>query len=517
MKNLLKYSYLCTIVLLNSCTNKIVKTIEHDYNKNTSTYKNNSGSDINENKAVVKEGDKVTLIVNGYNPLAIDVAATKTKGSLNYQQNNSSTLLNFLSAGKGNDETADTSIKKGGGEEGEEALLKDPIEEKKEEATEIINKYTGFYNAIATLNNYIEGAKSFSKLDVTCLCEDLKIYSDNIKNLFITNIGEYTLTACEAQFCKDLIPGSAIKNERNAYFEKFNELLKQLDELKTKQKEISKREKKALDDKRNSAIEQETKGKKAPEITKIKDRLNKEYEQRLSKAEEKNDELIKIVEDLTKQLTDLKEDYLTTRSNNIDLAINKYQALGFIEFTKNLGSFRVDEEDNFSLTLNFSNSVTSKTSERSIDLDVIKPLKIDYSAGVFVAPKLYDESFDIVKKTDTTYTINTLDNGKASYGAIGYINFHPIFVCRGFSLGGSIGTGLMFNDASKIVFSPAFSIFLGRYQRVVISVGGAFAQVDRIHSIYPNNEFKDATYKPELKKEISSSFIYSLTWNLTRK
>jgi len=492
----------------------VVKTIEHDYNANNFTYKNNVGQSINENKAVVKEGDKINLTVNDYNPLSIDVSASKVKGSLYYQQNNSSALLNFLKV--------DNSSSEKPGEEAKSMVVNseskiDPIEQIKIGIMNTINHYKGFYNSIATLNNYLEAVKSFRKLDSNCLCDDLANYLKNIKELFISTSSTAIHGKCETSICKDLISGTIIIKEKETYFKKFNEFINQLEVLNATQKQNFIAQNEDIEKNRKIEIETETKGKKKSEIIKIKDKINKKYDAEKTKLIQKNDFLLNIIVDLTKELNDLKVDYLTTRSNNIDLAVNKYQSLGFIEFNRNLGSFRVEEEDNFTINLSFTNLVTSKTSERNVDLDVIKPLKIDYSGGVFVAPKLYDESFDIVKKTDTTYTINVLNKGKVSYGAIGYINFHPIFVCRGFSLGGSIGTGLMFNDASKIVFSPAFSIFLGRYQRVVLSIGGAFAQVDRVHSIYPNNEFKDANYKPELKSEISKSLIYSLSWNLNRK
>lgn len=535
MKTKIKFIVIPAIVGLFSCQNKYVTKIVHSYNNNTTKYYHDS-KEITSGNPVVKEGTNVSIEIIDYNPLSIDISVNQENGKLNYQENKFSPFLDFLSVPKLTSE-AEPSVKdslnnKYTFQNGDDEMLvsegdksdlwkfSDSIEEQKIVVDETIQTYKLFYNSIAGLNNLIEQAKYNTRLDGGCLCGDLQNSTSAIKKYFFDE-NYNAIPVCGSNLvCKDLISGDELTYQKIKYFEEFNYRLIIIDSLEITLKKLIKKEENALQEGKNKKNEK-IKNKKNfsnKEIIEAIVEITNDFDDDLKDLRTRSSALQNDIIKIRKSLTDTKEDYISIGSNNIDLAVNKYKAIGFLEFLKNAGSFKVEETDNFPFTINFENSITNKTTTRKIDIDVIKPLKIDFSAGVFITPYLYDESYDIIQKDSAKYSIKKIDGGKISYGAVGYINFHPVFCNQWLSIGGSIGTGLMFNNVAKIVFSPTVSIFFGKYQRAIIHIGGGFAQVDRIHSLYPDDvTFKDATYKPEIKKELSSSFLFGLSWNLSKK
>jgi hypothetical protein len=99
---------------------------------------------------------------------------------------------------------------------------------------------------------------------------------------------------------------------------------------------------------------------------------------------------------------------------------------------------------------------------------------------------------------------------------MGFINFHTQFRTY-VNAGLFLGTGLAFNQSGKLVIAGGANVLFGKYQRLLIHGGIAFAQVNRISSLYPDDvHFADATYKPDVIQQWKSGFIVALSWNLTR-
>ena len=513
IKSILKLLFVPLI--LNSCNSgRYVAKVVYNFNMDTTCYINKNGENIvklGKNPAIY-EGSKIQVFVIGFNPLAFNVSSDKSSPALYYQEIDNSTLKGFLSlTDESSNKAKDISPASTGTEKvkltnriplpnSNDSLSQslDSLRKIKNAVDSSIDRYKSFYNAVIELNNVLEQLKYVNKLDSQCLCFNIDSKIKSIKDKFFDHSNHQSFYCGKLVSCGDSLWADEITYQKSAYYDYFKIRLNTLDSIQAVIRVQKAAMIKSFGKEVDKGLAKYLKDMKNPELSKLIE----------------NDGYIDFIKTISKEINDLKDAYLSKQSNDMDLAINKYKAIGFIEFKKNLGYFKVEETDEFILPLNFANSITNSTTVRQIDLDVIKPLKIDFSAGVFMAG-LYDENYDVVKNDSTHYSLSKLNNGKVSYGAIGYINFHTQF-CDWLSFGASVGTGLMFNDASKIVFSPSLSFLFGKYQRAILHIGCGIAQVDRVHSLY-SSTFTDASYKPEIKKEISAKWLISLTWNLSRK
>lgn len=250
-----------------------------------------------------------------------------------------------------------------------------------------------------------------------------------------------------------------------------------------------------------------------------------EAENKKSKKDKKETEIKRLTTEITeyKALSKKIEEKI---SADLDTIINEYGKLSALEYST-YKRIAFDDTDEIKFELTGSDSYLNKTIDKQLiaKMQVGRSIKISYSAGGFWASNLYDEDYTkkitISNNDDGTekkeYTIHTLDGGKQAYGAMGYINFHTQNPESAINFGGSIGTGLLFNQDAKLVVSPALAFIFGRNQRVILHIGGAFAQVERIQSIYPDGALiSDGDYTPEKKKIVKGSFMLGLSWNLTR-
>lgn len=477
---------LLILLLLQSCgCKKKMSSIDYDYTTKSSTYytldENGKSQIVNGNNIKIVEGSNIDVTIKNYNPIVHDITLAQDPAVLYYMSTNQNGALSqFLNIPKTPAETP-------------ESLDKDDkcrkIAETKTKLDEINLKRSRFinlYNQVVKLDNQITQLKYMNYLTEDILCKAIE--NDIIK------IKEYPFDSSqpqpEAKNCIDHTNAAFISDEKDKYYKYFERVSDSLrDNLENITKEI--------------AIK--IKGKKKEKGCEYKD---------------PTDELKATL----KKIEDLKEDYLKNLSPKMDVTVNNYKALLYLKYEKKFTNIKIEETDAFVLKLTTKNSlVNSTTTETIVNLPVTKGLKIDYSAGVFFS-RLYDQNYtktiEVIQNPDNTttnkYKIETTDNGKLSYGAMGFVNFHSQWD-RNFNIGGSLGAGFMFNQSTKLVLSPTASFIFGKYQRAILHLGAAFAQVNRIHSMYGDNQFTDANYVPETKSDIQASFLVGISYNLTRK
>lgn len=213
-------------------------------------------------------------------------------------------------------------------------------------------------------------------------------------------------------------------------------------------------------------------------------------------------------------------------SEDLEKIIFEYSTLDALDFSTQK-RILVENTDEIKFELEGNDKFLNKKIDNQIiaKLPVKKLLKISYSTGGFWASRLFDEDYSkkitLIKNEDNTeekmYSINKIDGGKQSYGAMAFINFHTQFPDMPVNFGASLGTGLIFNQDAKLVISPTLSFLFGDSQRAILHVGLAFAQVERIESYYADDAlFENADYTPDKKKFFKSSLMAGLSWNLTK-
>lgn len=251
------------------------------------------------------------------------------------------------------------------------------------------------------------------------------------------------------------------------------------------------------------------------EIEKIGDQKKDQQKKELQRLKD----LLKKYNELSKKIND-------KISEDLEKIIFEYSTLDALDFSTQR-RILVENTDEIKFELEGNDKFLNKKIDNQIiaKLPVKKLLKISYSTGGFWASRLFDEDYSkkitLIKNEDNTeekmYSINKIDGGKQSYGAMAFINFHTQFPDMPVNFGASLGTGLIFNQDAKLVISPTLSFLFGDSQRVILHVGLAFAQVERIESYYADDAlFKDSDYNPDKKKFFKSSLMAGLSWNLTK-
>jgi hypothetical protein len=207
--------------------------------------------------------------------------------------------------------------------------------------------------------------------------------------------------------------------------------------------------------------------------------------------------------------------YSANLDKNINDAITSYTNLAhLLDSTEQ--DLPVKDEDEFQANVVVATSNVPATQTISIVLPVTKPVKIDFSAGAFYT-NLYNEISQLRKvQGQDSFFLKTTRSNDYTLGPMGFINFHTQF--RSYANGGLfLGSGLAFNQSAKLVLAGGGSLLLGKFQRLIIHAGVAFAQVDRISSLYPDGTvFGDASYKADVIQQWKSGFFAGLSWNLSR-
>lgn len=411
-----------------------------------------NSGNVDKNKAYVSEGSFVDLEITNYNPIVIDFSIKKEPNRLFYMENNNPVLNTFLSL-----PTSETTPK----------ILEDNLK----------TKFYSFYNSVVSLNYGMDNLQLLKTFKENCFCCEL---NDLLKHIETTYIDKSIISVdIDDNSCKDcylndiqcikISTAKMIINQKDLYLEAIENKIKEI------MRELEK----------NNLIQEEK---------------------------------IKLTNEL-RDYSSLKGDFLKTYNNTIETIVRRYSLLASIDFSKKFTRIKVEDTDEFIIKLTAINKITQSTSEFNvIDLPVLKVLKIDFSTGIFFS-NLYDQSFTRSISVDTSgtssYKIKNFDSGKISFGAMGYINFHTQ-LRQPLNYGISIGAGLMFNQATKLVLSPTASILFGKYQRFILHGGVSFAQVNRIFSAYDKNANVPADYIPETKLEVRSELLIGLSYNLSR-
>lgn len=461
MKKILYFPLLLLFISLNSCKTHKVGYVEYDHSKGDLIYKTDSKANVNidKNEAYVSEGSFVDLNIKNYNPIIMDFSIEKLPNKLFYQENNNATLNTFLSLPSSTNSESPRVF---------------------EETTNNYNLKTNFYqfyNAVIALNYGMDNLQLLKTFEDNCFCCELNELLIKLEKTYIDKttlpVGVNDDDSCKDCYLNDIkcikiSTAKMIINQKDKYLEAMEDKIKGI----------------------------------------MKD---------LEKNNITNDEKTRLTNEL-KEYSTLKDDFLKTYNNAIETIVRRYRLLASLEFQKKFTRLKVEETDEFIIKLTATNKITQSTSEFNvIDLPVLKVLKIDFSSGLFFT-KLYDENYrrTIFDDAGTTkYKLEKLNAGELSYGAMGFINFHTQ-LRKPVNFGLSIGAGLMFNQATKLVLSPTASLIFGKYQRFILHAGVAFAQVNRIYSAYAPDDFIPSDYIPETKVDVESEFLIGLSYNLTR-
>jgi len=442
-------------ITLASCSKHIVSTIEYHPSTNTKVYRDKDENPI-ASDPFVKEGSEVMVKVINDNPLANDIAVTQGAPVLFYMSEKPELLMTFLNMAKSED-SKDT--------------VKDLLTVHLEPTlADTIQRFKLFYNSLVSLNYLIESLKYSKKTDSNCICSSLGPLIGKIKDYFYdlnTPLNIFNKCAGNDTLCNEVLLPEMIIDQAKKY---KNYFAKQPEAL----------------------------------ASKITGSNNKDKAANL---------------DLIKEIGSINRDFNDKYMSEIMKVVEDYKLLYDLKYKENIGPFIPEETDVLKLNVTINNKVHNKTTTQVINLPVCKAMKIDFSTGVF-ATGLLDEDYKINKnQTDTSYSFSIYSPNNLGYGTIGFVNFHPSFAgLPGFSVGGSIGAGLMFNNSAKFVLSPTVSLFFGKYQRLILHVGAAIGQVNRISAIYAEGEsYDDADYKPEIKQEVRYSWLVGVSWNISRK
>ena len=213
------------------------------------------------------------------------------------------------------------------------------------------------------------------------------------------------------------------------------------------------------------------------------------------------------------ELKKINEEAKSKKDSIILSIIEEYGRLLSLNLSQTFYNQPVNHSDEFNFNIVVKNNLTKSTLTYPIHLPVNKMVKIDFSAGFFYAGHT-NQNFSKNKLNDSTYSLSFYDESKATFGPMGVINFHTS-VCRGFNIGAFVGSGLSFNDKTKVTFAAGGSLVLGKHQRILLHGGVSFAEVNRISSMYNNDTFKDAAYEPKTIQKWDTSFMLGMTWNLS--
>lgn len=344
------------------------------------------------------------------------------------------------------------------------------------DAKSAINSFKIFNNALVNLDNVIVSLVARKKLDKNTLEKSIKNYVSIAKNHDQN---------CDVLDCTNIV--------RNRKQELIDDLEEELSDFEKKLKA----DRLKLDDTKKTAAEKVA------------------LKQAIQETEKSAEDLKILLKEVNNKI-----------SSDQDAVILKYAQLIGLDYEL-IEKIALGDADEIKLEVKGYDNFTKESIPTQLIgvYPISKKFKISFSTGGFWATKLYDEDFTrtehISVKEDNeeikTYSLNILDGGKDAYGAMGFINFHSSDPSQLVNYGAALGVGLIFNQDTKIVMAPNLVLVFGHEQRVLLHVGYAFAQVERIKSKQPlDYTGLDIDYNPEKKKEVQGSFMMGLSWNLTK-
>lgn len=493
------YLFLASTLLLASCANQNrVTKITFDNETHTSTFHGEVTEDgqvkevqIKQDDAFVREGSDIQIIVQNFNPMNHEFTLQQENDVLYYTAPTAQTnaLTSFIAAANGQQviNPAPNNPNKKDTNDPAKCLLISDVNQTERTLLNSIDLFHQFYNAIVALNNKIDSYKAYPKLNKVSLHCDLDNAVNAIKSNYV-NASRISGINCSGNLDNYVFVNSAEANNFSLQKDRHvADIQTKIDEL---EKNIAKNKASA------------TKCLGQPGV------LSSTLDKSIARAKA------------------LKDEINTKLSSNIDIVATKLSAINALQFTFSPSRPHVGETDELVLKISVKDNVKNNTIVYNLaHLPVYKSIKIDYSAGAFFTG-LYDESFTktVSTTTDNTvdpplstnhYTLHRFDGGGLSYGAMAFINFHTQLACP-VNYGISLGGGLRFNQSTKFVLAPTGSLLFGKYQRLIVHMGYAISQVDRIYSAYGDESFTDSNYAPDIKQVVKGSFIFAISWNLSR-
>lgn len=494
------YLLLAASLLLASCANQNrVTKITFDNQTHTSTFHGEvieAGQlkevPIKQDDAFVREGSDIQIIVQNFNPMNHEFTLQQENDVLYYTAPTAQTnvLTSFIAAANGQQviNPAPNNPNKKDTNDPAKCVLISNVNQTERALLSSIEQFNQFYNGIVSLNSKIDSYKAYPKLNKGSLHCDLDNAVNAIKSNYV-NAARINPIACSGNLDNYVFVNAAEANNFSLQKDIHAAAIQtKIDEL---EKSIAK----------NKASTTKCLGQ--PGV------LSSTLDQSIARAKA------------------LKDEINTKLSANIDIVATKLSAINALQFTFSPSSPHVGETDELVLKMSVKDNVKNNTIVYNVaHLPVYKSIKIDYSAGAFFSG-LYDESFTKTISSTTTdntvdppvntnhYTLHRFDGGGLSYGAMAFINFHSQLASP-MNYGISLGGGLRFNQTTKFVLAPVGSFLFGKYQRLIVHVGYAISQVDRIYSVYGDESFTDSNYAPDIKQNVKGSFLFAISWNLSR-
>lgn len=199
------------------------------------------------------------------------------------------------------------------------------------------------------------------------------------------------------------------------------------------------------------------------------------------------------IENLASISTDINE--LKRNVDNFDY-INLFESLTNVLFNlKNEGNFTITSDpiqakkdivdfkiDIAPKTKSYLNSVYDRRCFTT-SIPVEGGVKFDFSTGVFLTTNLFDRQYNVQKDSIYSKITENANNSFAnlSIGALMHVSKR----CQSdLKLGLSVGTGINSTDLTKLSLFVGPCLFIGKQEQLIISLGGALAQVDYLKGKY---------------------------------
>lgn len=535
MKTLLPYSII--LIFFFACNEKkyIVKKVIVDASTQNKTYYNVDNATTNvisilDDKKVAREGVNIDIIVRNFNPLSQTVSVNPVQSNYFYS-NQSSLLTSFFPAtpatpstgGAGGTAVQNLQSIMGVGSSARVSraarstncttdplykAVREYLDFKRKVDDAYKNKFNCFYRQMTSLNAQYNELKLNKTLTSACVCSYLTNFSGLINPLLqVDAIGQapdcvIPKADCPADkdACANSITTSTeLLNANQSYKQYFSDAADSLIRLQTKQ------------------------------ITLLKNSRYNDLNAFISRNLNCNEADAGVLAELTdkKFTSDLIKDISVyqavnkTYADQYDKAIteivSEYTILSHLTYEYVQKDIPVENTDEFKANIVIANSTKPEARPISVTLLVNRALKIDFSAGIFYS-SLSNEASELKKKpgADST-TVNIIKSNNFLLGPMGYINFHSQY--RGdINWGGYLGSGLAFNQSTKLVIAGGGSFLYGKYQRAILHFGVAAAQVDRVSSIYNKGSYfaSSSGYTPTILQKWDTKIMIGISWNLSR-
>jgi hypothetical protein len=488
----------------------VVKSITIDAAKQQITYRDSSGHVIKATDAHIPEGTSVDLQVEDYNPLAQTVTVNPIQAVVNYQSP-SPLISSFFPVPAANPTGAM------GAEEPQNVTDitkvvpcdKDPVYKAVLNYQDLdgtlnnnLTLFKSFYNSLSFLNNQYGSFKQYSSLTPAYVCPYIKAFNDDIQPYLavpgtINSSGvspipvgyPATQNGCDATSISEQMQMADIQ-----YKQYFTDAATKLNAIQ-------------------SAITRALAG------TTMSNYVKKHFAS--CTGDPVVAEMTTISNDIDKEVTSTQAFntlYSGQYDKDITTDIAEYNTLFMLQYRFKQANNLVQNTDEFKATVAVTSTVTPVNSYTfNVNLPVTRFVKIDFSAGAFFST-LSNESSQLKQKGATvdSFMVAKYKTNNYTVGPMGFINFHSQ-VPGSVQWGLYVGSGLAFNQSTQIVLSGGGELLLGKSQRVILHVGAALSQVNRVNSLYPDGSyFANAAYTPTTLQKWDSKFMFGVSWNLSK-